>query len=340
MTVLSSQMLTMRYHQQIAALIVVITCSGLSGNMNACAKDAPEEFFEKRIRPVLTEHCIRCHGPDKVQGGLRLDTREGWQTGGDSGPAIVPGDDESLILKAIAYEDADLEMPPRGKLPGKTILAFKEWVVSGAFDPRSGDAHDGDDAGPPTVEEGRQFWAFQPIERPPVPEPKQANWPENDIDRFVLAKLEEQGIAPVSDAGRESLIRRLTYDLTGLPPTLKQIDQFLADTSANANLTLIDRLLQSNHFGERWGRHWLDVGRFAESSGGGRTLLFPNAWRYRDYVIDAFNEDLPYDQFLIQQIAGDLLPEEDRRQKERNLVATGFPTAWSHQLRIAGQRHS
>ena len=324
MTVLLSQMLTMRYHQEITSLIVVLLCSGLSGNLSSWAKDAPDEFFEKKIRPVLSEHCIRCHGPDKVQGSLRLDTREGWQTGGDSGPAIVPGDEDSLILNAIEYEDADLQMPPRGKLPEETILAFKEWIMSGAFDPRGGGTHEGDAEGPPTIEDGRQFWAFQPIQRPPVPEPKQAIWPKNDIDRFVLAKLEEQGITPVNDAGRESLIRRLTYDLTGLPPTSEQIADFLEDTSAIANFTLIDRLLESKHFGERWGRHWLDVGRFAESSGGGRTLLFPNAWRYRDYVIDSFNEDLPYDQFLRQQVAGDLLPAETRQQRERNLVATGF----------------
>ena len=314
----------MRYHQKTASLIVVLLCSGFTGELNSWAKDAPDEFFEKKIRPVLTEHCIRCHGPDKVQGNLRLDTREGWQAGGDSGPAIVPGDKASLMLTAIEYEDADLEMPPRGKLPEETILAFKEWILSGAFDPRGSATHEGDAEGPPTIEDGKQFWAFQPIQRPPVPEPKQTLWPKNDIDRFVLAKLEEQDLAPVSDAGRESLIRRLTYDLTGLPPTAEQITEFLQDASANANLKLIDRLLESKHFGERWGRHWLDVSRFAESSGGGRTLLFPNAWRYRDYVIDSFNEDLPYDQFLRQQIAGDLLPAETRRQRERNLIATGF----------------
>ena len=306
-------------------LILFMQCLALTDAGRLSAQDTAAEFFEKKIRPALVEHCVRCHGEDKVQGGLRLDTREGWQTGGDSGHAIVAGDDQSLLLKAIEYDDISLEMPPRGKLPEKTIAAFRSWILSGAFDPRSnGSPVDGKQVGTPTIEEGKQFWAFQAVQATAVPELKKPDWPKNDVDRFVLARLEEKGITPVADATKESLLRRLTYDLTGLPPTPLQIQRFLSDKSDDATDKLIDRLLQSGHFGERWGRHWLDVVRFAESSGGGRTLLFPDAWRYRDYVINAFNNDLPFDQFLKEQLAGDLLPSGDRLDRERKLVATGF----------------
>lgn len=306
-------------------LIFLGQCFALTGAGRLSAQDTAAEFFEKKIRPALVEHCVRCHGEDKVQGGLRLDTREGWQAGGDSGAVIVAGDHKSLLLKAIEYEDSSLEMPPRGKLPENTIAAFRKWILAGAFDPRSkvGPAT-GKQPNAPTVEEGKNFWVFQPVTSPAVPELSASSWPKNDVDRFVLAKLEENGITPVDDAPKESLLRRLTYDLTGLPPTSAQIQQFLSDNSTDATDKLIDRLLQSGHFGERWGRHWLDVVRFAESSGGGRTLLFPDAWRYRDYVIDAFNQDLPFDQFLKEQIAGDLLPFNNRLDRERKLVATGF----------------
>lgn len=306
-------------------LILLMQCLALTDAGRLSAQETAAEFFEKKIRPALVEHCVRCHGEDKVQGGLRLDTREGWQTGGDSGHAIVAGDDQSLLLQAIEYDDISLEMPPRGKLPEKTIAAFRSWILSGAFDPRSnGSPVDGKQVGTPTIEEGKQFWAFQAVQATAVPELKKPDWPKNDVDRFVLARLEEKGITPVADATKESLLRRLTYDLTGLPPTPLQIQRFLSDKSDDATDKLIDRLLQSGHFGERWGRHWLDVVRFAESSGGGRTLLFPDAWRYRDYVINAFNHDLPFDQFLKEQLAGDLLPSGDRLDRERKLVATGF----------------
>ena len=306
-------------------LILLMQCLALTDAGRLSAQDTAAEFFEKKIRPALVEHCVRCHGEDKVQGGLRLDTREGWKAGGDSGHAIVAGDDESLLLQAIEYDDISLEMPPRGKLPEKTIAAFRSWILSGAFDPRSnGSPVEGKQVGTPTIEEGKQFWAFQAVQATAVPELKKPTWPKNDVDRFVLARLEEKGITPVGDTTKESLLRRLTYDLTGLPPTPLQIQRFLLDKADDATDKLIDRLLQSGHFGERWGRHWLDVVRFAESSGGGRTLLFPDAWRYRDYVINAFNKDLPFDQFLKEQLAGDLLPSGDRLDRERKLVATGF----------------
>lgn len=305
--------------------LVLVQCLSMTSVACLFADDKAMELFEKEIRPALVQHCVRCHGEKKMQGGLRLDSREGWQAGGDSGPAIVAGDMKSLLLRAIEYEDISLEMPPRGKLPEKTIAAFQKWVSLGAVDPRT-NRHGGDDmqVENPTVEQGKDFWAFQQVPMPDVPQFSDSPWPKNNVDRFVLAKLEEKGIEPAQDASKESLLRRLTYDLTGLPPTVAQIEQFLGDESDDATDKLIDRLLQSGHFGERWGRHWLDVVRFAESSGGGRTLLFPDAWRYRDYVIDAFNQDLPFDQFLKEQIAGDLMLSENRLDRRRKLVATGF----------------
>ena len=309
----------------IIAFVIIVQCLTLSTNERVLAEDTSVEFFEKHIRPVLVQHCIRCHGPEKIQGGLRLDSREAWQAGGDSGAAIVPGDDQSLLLKALGYEDISLEMPPRGKLPKQTIEHFQKWIRDGAFDPRSNDEMASSaKSSAPTLADGKEFWAFQPVKPPVVPDNLHEAWPKNDVDRFVLAKLEEKGIKPAGDAAKQNLLRRLTYDLTGLPPTKAQIERFITDKSGDATDKLIDRLLQSGHFGERWGRHWLDVVRFAESSGGGRTLLFPDAWRYRDYVIDAFNQDMPFDQFLKEQIAGDLLTSNSRLDRERKLVATGF----------------
>ena len=311
-------------------VILLVWClsmpaSGLARAQETGASGASREFFEKKIRPALEEHCIRCHGAKKMQGGLRLDSREGWQKGGDSGAAIIPGDEESLLLKAISYEDASFEMPPRGKLPEKVREAFRTWIQSGAFDPRRQQAT-GEMESPeaPTVADGRNFWAFQPIRKPLIPDVSNKSWVNNDVDRFILGKLEERGLDPVADTNRASLLRRLTFDLTGLPPSPKQMELYLPDGSDDATERLIDRLLDSPRYGERWGRHWLDVVRFAESSGGGRTLLFPDAWRYRDYVIQAFNQDLPFDEFVKEQIAGDLLPTKGRIDRQRKIVATGF----------------
>jgi cytochrome c553 len=281
------------------------------------------ELFEKQIRPTLIKSCQKCHGEKKQKGGLRLDSRAGWMTGGDSGPAIVPGDPtKSLLIKAIGYEHADLEMPPKGKLPPGTVTAFRNWIAGGAPDPREGSAAVGH-ANVPSVEAGRSFWSFQPIHKPEVPKVN-SEWPRTDIDQFVLQRLTTGQLRPAGDASKLTLIRRLYFDLLGLPPTPEQIASFLGDESPRAYDDLVDELLASPHFGERWGRHWLDVVRFAESSGGGRTLLFPDAWRYRDYVINAFNDDLPYDRFLREQIAGDLLPEGDWQQQRRQMIATAF----------------
>ncbi|WP_162006653.1 DUF1553 domain-containing protein [Roseimaritima sediminicola] len=313
-------------HLRSSALLTLLPAMLLS--LVAASSSAAEvpglELFEKRIRPALLEHCQRCHGADKQQGGLRLDSREGWMRGGDSGPVIVPGKpQESLLMHALHYEDLALEMPPKGKLPAAILEAFESWILAGAPDPREHHGEAESDA-PPTVEQGREFWAFQPVDEPTQPPVQNTTWPATEIDRYVLAKWESAQIPPPAEATDEQLVRRLYFDLTGLPPTPEQIRQYRRDPSPAAYARLVDRLLNSPRFGQRWGRHWLSVVRYAESSGGGRTLLFPDAWRYRDYVIDSFNNDVPYDQFLREQIAGDLLPHEDWQQRRRQLTATAF----------------
>jgi hypothetical protein len=291
---------------------------------------SPEEmaFFESRIRPVLVEKCYKCHAVgegNKIKGGLALDTREGLRKGGDSGPAVVPGDPKkSLLLEAIGYTKNDLQMPPEkdgGKLSDSVIKDFERWIQTGAADPRTGGAvakkeYDGLKA--------KDHWAYQPPKKSPVPAVKNTAWPKTDIDRFVLAKLEAEGLAPVADAGKLTLLRRVHFDLVGLPPTFDEVNAFLDDKSGNALANVVDRLLASPQFGERWGRHWLDVARYAESTGKDVNTPYPHAWRYRDYVIAALNADKPYDRFVREQVAGDLLPSSSDKQKAEQLVATGF----------------
>lgn len=283
-----------------------------------------ERFFETKIRPVLATECGKCHSSsaEKLRGGLRVDSRDGLRRGGDSGPAIVPGNlEDSLLIQAIRYGDEDLRMPPRAKLPDAVVADFETWVRMGAPDPRTGPAP----STQPVVdsETAARFWSFQPPRKTAPPAVKRADWPRNDLDRHLLAKLEAKGLAPVGDADRARLLRRVTFDLVGLPPALEELDAFLADESIDAFAAVVDRLLTSPQFGERWGRHWLDVARFAESSGK-TNFTYPQAWRYRDWVIAAFNADKPYDQFIREQIAGDLLPASDDRQRAEQLIATGF----------------
>lgn len=309
--------------RSLAALLILAGIAPAAGAGDV--REEAIELFEKAIRPVLVTECERCHGEQKQQGSLRLDSPAGWSQGGDSGPAVVPGDRDSLLLQAIRYESVHLEMPPKGKLPDATIAAFERWVDLGAVDPRQQPAESAlESASPPAVEQGRQFWSFQPITDPAIPDVEPSAWPASDLDRFVWAKLRERGLRPSPPADPSTLLRRLYYDLIGLPPTPEQVASFTADPSPLAYRTTVSRLLGSELFGQRWGRHWLDVVRFAESSGGGRTLLFPDAWRYRDYVIEAFNRDLPFDQFVRQQIAGDLLETGDWQQRRQALTATAF----------------
>jgi hypothetical protein len=289
------------------------------------------KFFENRIRPALADHCYQCHSQKskEVEGSLLLDSRAGLRRGGDSGPAIVPGSPEkSLLIKAIGYKDPDRQMPPKeagGKLPDSVIKDFETWVKMGAPDPRATAAPTA--ASSPA--KGKNWWAFQPLKPIAAPQPKNSAWPADDLDRFVLAKLDEQHLKPVGDAGPRVLLRRLYFDLTGLPPSPKELGEFVRAWNNSADhqamiAPTVDRLLQSPQFGERWARHWLDVARYAESCGKDVNVVYTNAWRYRDYVIQAFNDNTPYDSFLREQIAGDLLPAESDAERARNEIATGF----------------
>jgi hypothetical protein len=281
-------------------------------------------FFEKKIRPVLVEHCAECHFPQtdkEPAGGLLLNSRAASHRGGDSGPAVVPGKvDESLLLDALRYDG--FEMPPQGKLPQAVIDDFTAWIKLGAPDPRV--AESAPVSAGVDLEQGRQYWSFQQPRKTPPPEVQSVDWPRDEVDRFILARLEALELQPAGDADRAVLLRRVYFDLTGLPPSVEAQQRFLAATDPQALAREVDRLLASEEFGQRWGRHWLDVARYAESSGGGRSQIFPNAWRYRDYVIDAFNTDKPYDRFVREQVAGDLLPHESDSQRSAQLIATGF----------------
>ena len=285
------------------------------------------KFFENKIRPVLVSQCYDCHSADakKLKAGLYLDSKAGTLAGGESGPAVVPGKpDESSLISALKHQD--YEMPPSGKLSKQIIADFVRWVEMGAPDPRvdTGDFQPGTVQKKIDLAEGRKFWAFQPIADPAPPRVKQKNWPRDDIDRFVLSKLEAQGLSPVADADRVTLLRRVYFDLIGLPPSPSDVEQFVADTSPKALENVVNRLLESPQFGERWGRHWLDVAHYAESNGNVRNFTMPHAWRFRNWAIDAFNQDVPYDQFVTQQLAGDLLPADSPGQANANKTATGF----------------
>ncbi|XZE53211.1 PSD1 and planctomycete cytochrome C domain-containing protein [Planctomycetaceae bacterium SH139] len=285
------------------------------------------EFFEKQIRPLLAAHCLECHSGEEQAGGLRLDSRAAWQRGGDSGAAIVAGEPAaSRLLEAVRYENLALQMPPSGKLSATEIAALETWIRGGAVDPRleGVDPEATLSSGPqPTgmsIEDGRQFWSLRPLGDPTPPLLEADEWLQTPIDAFVLDKLQAAGIQPAPPADKRTLVRRITYDLIGLPPTPEEIIAFEQDDSPDAVAKLVDRLLESPHYGEQWGRHWLDVARYADSNGLDENLAFGNAWRYRDYVIEAFNQDKPFDQFVVEQIAGDLLPRANQETK----TATGF----------------
>jgi hypothetical protein len=294
------------------------------------AAEAPDPagvaFFEKKIRPVLAEHCLSCHSDEaqrnrKLRGGLRLDSREAMLKGGDSGPALVPGKPEaSLLLKALRHQEEVKPMPPAKKLSDAVVADFEHWIKIGAPDPRTGTS-----AGPRVIDldAGRRSWAFGPLLRTSPPTVKHTDQVRNPVDRFLLAKLEEKGLAFNPAVGREKLIRRVTFDLTGLPPTPEELASFCKDDSPDAYEKLVDRLLASERYGERWGRHWLDLVRYAESGGYEFDKDRPAAYHYRDFVIRALNEDMPYDEFVRLQIAGDHLHPGDVRAT----AATGFLVA-------------
>lgn len=282
-------------------------------------------FFEKRIRPLLAQKCYECHSAESedLQGNLLVDSRAAMRRGGTSGPAVVPGDVErSLLIEAVRYQNAEMEMPPDGKLSDEEIADLERWVSIGVPDPRStATKHLGKQI---DLQAARQFWSLQPISDPPAPLVKNEAWVHSDIDRFVLAQLEAQGLDPPDDADRRTLIRRTTFDLHGLPPTLDEVAAFLADESDGAFARVLDRLLDSPRYGERWGRHWLDVVRYADTAGDNSDYPIPQMYRYRDWVINAFNRDLPYDEFIRDQLAGDLRGGDTDDERFQRIIATGY----------------
>jgi hypothetical protein len=284
------------------------------------------EFFESRIRPLLVQHCYGCHSTasGKSKGELLLDSRDGVRKGGASGPAIVPGEPgRSLLVRAVHYGDEKLRMPPKGKLTQGEISDLEAWIKKGAPDPRDGKGT----GGPIDLVKGREFWSFRPVVVSPPPAVKDTTWPLNDVDRFILATLEQRGLKPVAPAPPRVLLRRLTYDLTGLPPTPEELAAFEQSAIRNPQSAIeqvVERLLASPAYGERWGRHWLDVVRYADTAGDNSDYPIPQLYRYRNWVIDAFNHDLPYDRFITEQLAGDLLPGGTEAERRDRLIATGY----------------
>ena len=289
------------------------------------------EHFERYIRPLLAEKCYACHSSDTMaMGELRLDSKEALLQGGSRGPAITPGDPaSSLLVKAISYASIDLKMPPTGKLSADEVASLEAWIRMGAPDPRSAESPEVQQEGI-DLAEGRQFWSFRPVAQPTLPEVRNLSWVRTDTDRFVLARLETEGLDAPSVADRRTLLRRVTFDLIGLPPTPAEIEAYLSDTDPNAYKRVVDRLLDSPHYGERWGRHWLDLVRWAETNGHEFDNNKLDAWRFRDYVIESFNSDLPYNLFLQEQIAGDLLPPRLSADGTHyvNPVASGMYWLW------------
>ena len=306
-------------------LMLAMLALGTVVARGALAAADPEDFFELRIRPLLVEKCYSCHS-ETASSGLKVNSRQALIQGGTLGPAVVPGNPAaSLLIQAVDHTHSRLRMPLGEKLPAQQIADLIRWVEMGAPWPGSlveapSNSTDREFA---ITDKDRQYWAFLPIQRPDLPAVRDTGWARTAIDRFILAGLEKAGLSPSPQAGRRELIRRLSYNLIGLPPTPAEVDAFLQDPSPQAWSRLVDRLLESPHYGERWGRYWLDVARYAEDDlyGPAGNSRYPNAWRYRDWVIQAFNRDMPYDLFVKAQIAGDLLQREDR---DKLLAGTGF----------------
>ena len=307
---------------------------------SCCAQTALQiEFFEKSVRPVIVERCQMCHNAKMKQAGLDLSSAQGFVNGGASGPLVdKQSPDKSKLLKVISYDET-LKMPPTGKLKDEVLANLAAWVKMGAPWPGAENLVAAGAAATPAApsksgvrtggknfsKDEKEYWAFQPVKKPTLPAVKNARWASSDVDRFLLAKLEAKGIQPAAAASKLTLLRRVTFDLTGLPPSLEEIDSYLSDTAPNAYEKVVDKLLASPRYGERWGRHWLDVARYADSTGNDEDHRYPYAYRYRDYVIDSFNNDLPYNQFVKEQIAGDLMPSPDGKSTNtRGVVATGF----------------
>ncbi|MFO1064385.1 MAG: PSD1 and planctomycete cytochrome C domain-containing protein [Pirellulales bacterium] len=317
----------------VAMLFAIVTCASQAfaqkptedtDTAKSQAKDRVE-YFEKHVRPLLIDHCYECHSDKKISGGLNLESPSKTRAGGDSGVALKPGHaDDSLIVQAVRYSDPNLQMPPKQALQPVLVAVLEKWIADGAIDPRTEPSPNVGGGSPkPTgmsIEDGRNFWSLQPLSDTKPPSIQNTEWISNPIDLFIAARLEQAGLLPAPTASKSELIRRVTFDLTGLPPSPEAVEAFVSDTDPNAYGKLVDRLLASPQYGVRWGRHWLDVARYADSNGLDENLAFGNAWRYRDYVVDSFNSGKPYDRFLSEQIAGDLLPDASIETR----VATGF----------------
>ena len=282
--------------------LAAIGLSAILAPAALCGDDG-SEFFEKRVRPVLANECWGCHGPETQHGGLRLDSREAVIRGGGRGPAMVPGDPEaSLLVRALRHDG--LQMPLGGRLDGAKVSDIAKWIESGAAWQPAASAVPGEDA---AEERAGTHWAFRPVENPNPPAVRDEAWVSNEIDAFVLARLEAEGLSPASQSSRRSLIRRLSFDLTGLPPRPELVEAFVHSESPTAYRDLVNRLIKSKRFGEHWARHWMDWVRYCESHGSQGDFQLPMAWRYRDYLIRAFNQNVAYDQMLHEYLAGDLL---------------------------------
>ncbi|MBY0512451.1 MAG: DUF1549 domain-containing protein, partial [Gemmataceae bacterium] len=306
-----------------AAVLLVTVCP-----LRAADPVVNDEFFEAKVRPILVAECVKCHGPQKQKGGLRLDSRAEMMKGGDTGPALKPGDPAmSHVVQVIRY-DGDIKMPPAGKLKDEQIAVLTAWVKGGAPWPEGGGAKAAAAEKFDAAARARVQWSYQPVKRSPVPSiVNHKSSITNPVDAFLLAKLEAAGLTFAPPADKRTLLRRLTFDLIGLPPTPEEIDAYLKDESPDAYEKVVERLLASPHYGERWGRHWLDLVRYAETHGHEFDFEIPDAWRYRDYVIRAFNADLPYDRFVTEHVAGDLLPNPRRHPADNgneSVIGTAF----------------
>ena len=321
------------FHRVVVGAIVWLT---VSVSLTSAADDQREQYFVENVLPLLKKHCFECHShqSETAEGGLVLDSRTGWQVGGDSGRAIVPKQpDKSLLLSALSYANEDIKMPPDGKLTAREIGVFRQWITDGAFDPRT------EPSGKPKVGNrpaANELWSLRPV-KSLIPPQIHDSWIRNDIDRFVLAKLHSVKLKPNKAANQFTLLRRATFDLTGMPPSIENTNHFVNDGRERAWELLIDRLLQSPRYGERWGRHWLDLARYSDSNGGDINYAHANAWRYRDYVIRAFNADKPYDEFIVEQIAGDLL--RDTRETRSNPRGKELSNKQQPSADTASERH-
>lgn len=317
------------YLQQVALCSVLLLCTALAGRADTLSAE-DTAFFESKVRPLLIAQCYSCHADKAIQGSLRLDSREGVLKGGDHGPALLAGKPEqSLLIRAVQYTDKSLQMPPKGRMTDAQIAVLIEWVKRGAPDPRTL-APAGTGGRAIDIATGRKHWSFQPLKPVTPPVVKNPAWSKNPIDRFLLANMQAKGMKPNPYANRRTLIRRATFDMLGLPPTPEEVEAFVNDKSPNAWEKVVDRLLASPHYGERWGRHWLDLARYADSHGYEQDYDRPNAYSYRDFVIKALNADLPYDQFTRWQLAGD----EIDPTSPMALAATGFLGAGVHSTQI------